>query len=128
LTTTDIARNQNVETKELFVESTPPTPQFIAVPTKIWTYPSEFTLDASNTTDIDVENKVDSLEYSWEFSTKDVDIISTENNNEKMVVRFNSTGKHKITLTATDEYGKATKITKFLDVKSTLRPQIEAIP
>jgi PKD repeat protein len=78
--------------------------------------------------DIDVENKVDSLEYSWDFSTKDVDIISTENNNEKMVVRFNSIGRHKITLTATDEYGKATKLTKLLDVKSTLRPQIEAIP
>ena len=128
LTTTDIAWNQNVETKEVFVESTPPTPQFTAVPTKIWTYPSEFTLDASSTEDIDVENKVDSLEYSWDFSTKDVDIISTENNNEKMVVRFNSIGRHKITLTATDEYGKATKLTKLLDVKSTLRPQIEAIP
>jgi hypothetical protein len=45
-----------VETNEIYVESTPPTPQFIAVPTKIWTYPSEFTLDASNSMDIDVEN------------------------------------------------------------------------
>jgi len=128
LTVTDIAWNQNVETKELYVDSTPPDPQFIAVPTKIWTYPSEFTLDASSTVDIDVENKVDSLSYSWIFSTDDVDILSTENNNEKIVVRFNSVGKHKITLTATDEYWKSTKISKKIDVKSILRPQIEAIP
>ena len=128
LTTTDIVWSQNVETKDLFVESTPPTPQFVAVPTKIWTYPSEFTLDASSSTDIDVENKVDSLSYSWEFSTDDIDIISTENNNEKVVVRFNSIGKHKVILTATDEYGKSARISKWIDVKSTLRPQIEAIP
>jgi hypothetical protein len=88
----------------LLVDSTPPKPQFIAVPTKIWTYPSEFTLDASNTTDIDVENKFDSLQYSWSFSTDDVDVISTENNNEKIVVRFNSVGKHKVTLRVSDEY------------------------
>lgn len=128
LTVTDMAWNQNVETKDLYVESTPPTPQFVAVPTKIWTYPSEFTLDASNSMDVDVENKIDSLSYSWSFSTNDVDIISTENNNEKVVVRFNSTGSHKVILTVTDEYWASASISKVLDVKSILRPEIEAKP
>jgi PKD repeat protein len=99
------------------------------VPTKIWTYPSEFTLDASNSTDVDVENKVDSLEYSWSFSRpEDVDILSTENNNEKIVVRFNSIGTHKVTLTVTDEYGVSTNISKIIEVKSIIRPEIKAIP
>ena len=129
LTVTDIAWNQSVETKDLYVESTPPVPQFVAVPTKIWTYPSEFTLDASNSTDVDVENKVDSLEYSWSFSRpEDVDILSTENNNEKIVVRFNSIGTHKVTLTVTDEYGVSTNISKIIEVKSIIRPEIKAIP
>jgi hypothetical protein len=128
LTVTDIAGNKNVETKEVFLESTPPTPQFIATPTKIWTYPSEFTLDASSSTDLDVDNKVDSLEYSRLFSTNDVDIISSENNNKKTVVRFNTVGKHKVTLIVSDEYGKTTSISKTLDVKSILRPEIQAIP
>ena len=129
LTVTDILWNTNVEEKELFVESTPPTPQFTTVPTKIWTYPSEFTLDASSSTDIDVENKLDSLEYSRSFSKpEDVSLISTENNNEKMVVRFNSVGKHTITLTVTDEYWASAKISKTLDIKSILRPEITAIP
>ena len=125
LTVTDVKWNQNVETNELYVESTPPSPQFTVVPTKIWTYPSEFTLDATNSTDIDVENNIDSLEYSWSFSKDDYDIISTSNNNEKMVVRFNSLGNHKITLTATDEYGVSTSVSKDLDIKSVLRPEID---
>jgi hypothetical protein len=89
LTVTDAAGHQNVDTKDLYVESTTPTPQFTATPTNKRLYPSEFTLDASNTTDIDVSNGVDSLEYHREFSTENVKILSTENNNEKMVVQFN---------------------------------------
>ena len=129
LTVTDIAGNKNEETRPLYVESTPPVPQFTAVPTKVWTYPSEFTLDASNSSDIDAENWLDSLEYSWSFSSpNDVTIISTENNNEKMVVRFNKKGEHKITLTVTDQYWKSSSITKTLDIKSILRPEFEAKP
>jgi hypothetical protein len=72
---------------------------------------------------------VDSLEYSRSFSSpEDVDILSTENNNEKIVVRFNSVGNHRVTLTATDEYGKSASVSKMMNIESTLRPQIEAIP
>lgn len=129
LTVTDIAWTSNVETREIYVESTPPTPQFIAVPTKIWTYPSEFTLDASSSTDIDVSNWVDSLEYFWSFSSpNDVEILSWENNNEKIVVRFNTKGKHKVTLTVTDQYWQSASISKELKIESTLRPEITAKP
>ena len=129
LTVTDIAGFQNVDTKNLYIESTTPTPQFTATPTMKWTYPSEFTLDASNSTDVDVLNGYDSLEYSWKFSdTENTKIVSTENNNEKIVVQFNTLWKHTIKLTATDQYGKYTSISKVIDIKSTLRPEIEAIP
>jgi hypothetical protein len=77
-----------VETKNIYIESTRPSPQFTAVSTTKWQYPSEFTLDASNTTDIDVSNGVDSLQYKWSFSTEDYKIISTEENNKRMVVQF----------------------------------------
>jgi hypothetical protein len=30
--------------------------------------PSEFTLDASNSSDVDVDNEVDELEYQWSYS------------------------------------------------------------
>ena len=80
-----------METKNLFIESTAPTPQFTVTPTSKWTNPSEFTLNASNTLDVDVDNGVDSLEYTWSFLPNEnvVDILSTENNNQKIVVRFN---------------------------------------
>ena len=128
LTVTDAAGHQNVDTKDLYVESTTPTPQFTATPTNKRLYPSEFTLDASNTTDIDVSNGVDSLEYHREFSTENVKILSTENNNEKMVVQFNEKWRHIIRMTATDQYWKFASVSKYIDVKSTLRPEIEVIP
>ena len=128
LTVTDAAGHQNVDTKDLYVESTTPTPQFTATPTNKRLYPSEFTLDASNTTDIDVSNGVDSLEYHREFSTENVKILSTENNNEKMVVQFNEKWRHIIRMTATDQYWKFASVSKYIDVKSTLRPEIEVLP
>ncbi|MBO7505541.1 hypothetical protein J6T66_05475 [bacterium] len=45
---------QNEDIKEIFIDSTTPTPQFVVTPTSKRKYPSEFTLDASNSTDIDV--------------------------------------------------------------------------
>ena len=128
LTVTDIAGNQNVDIKDVYIESTTPTPQFTMTATEKRTYPSEFTLDASNSSDIDVLNWVDSLSYSRKFSTDNVKIISTDSNNEKMVVQFNEVWKHTIKLTATDQYWKFTSISKTVEIKSTLRPEIEAIP
>ena len=128
LTVTDMAWNRNMETKDLYIESTTPTPQFTVTPTSKWKYPSEFTLDASNTLDNDVDNWVDSLEYSWFFSTDNYKIISTENNNERIVVQFNEKWRHLIRLTATDQYWKFASVSKYVDVESTLRPEIEIIP
>lgn len=128
LTVTDTKWAQTVETKELYVESTTPTPQFTVTPTNRRLYPSEFTLDASNTKDIDVDNWVDSLEYSWSFSTDNVKILSSENNNEKIVVQFNEKGKHVIRMLVTDQYWKFASVSKTVEVKSTLRPEIEIIP
>ena len=128
LTITDAAAQQNVDIKDLYVESTPPTPQFTVTPTSKRKFPSEFTLDASNSTDVDVLNWVDSLEYLWMFSTENYKIISTEENNKKIVVQFNEVGKHTIKLRVTDQYGEFSTITKVIEVKSILRPEIEAIP
>ena len=130
LTVTDAAWNQNVETKYLNLESTTPTPQFTVTPTSKRTNPSEFTLDASNTSDIDVDNWVDSLEYSRSFSTSNdnVEILSTKNNNQRIVVRFDEKGKHTINLTVTDQYWKSATISKDIDVNSTLRPELKLIP
>ena len=128
LTVTDQAWNKTVDTKDLYAESTTPTPQFTITPTNKREYPSEFTLDASNTTDIDVNNKVDSLEYERQFSTDNFKILSTENNNQKIVVQFNEKWKHTIRMVAIDQYWKFASVSKTVEVKSTLRPEIEIKP
>ena len=119
---------QNEDIKEVFIDSTTPTPQFIVTPTSKWKFPSEFTLDASSSTDIDVLNWVDSLEYDWKFDTENYKIVSTEDDNRRIVVQFDDLGKHTIKLKVTDQYGKFSTISKTIEVKSTLRPEIEAIP
>lgn len=128
LTVTDAAAQQNVEIRDIYVESTTPIPQFSIGATNKWTYPSEFTLDASNSSDVDVLNWYDSLEYYRSFDTDKVSIISWDNKNEKIIVQFDETGKHTIKLTVTDQYWKSASVSKIIDVKSTLRPEIEAIP
>ena len=127
VTTIDEALHDE-DIKEVFIDSTTPTPQFIVTPTSKWKYPSEFTLDASSSTDIDVLRWEDSLEYSWKFSTDNYKIISTEENNKRMVVQFDDVGTHTVELTVTDKYGKHSEISKSIEVRSTLRPEIEAIP
>ena len=126
LTITDAAARQNVEILDVYVESTTPIPQFTSIATKKWTYPSEFTLDASSSSDIDVLNWIDSLEYNWIIDWWT--ITSTTGNNEKVVVHFNEVGEHTIKLTVTDLYGKSASITKSLKISSILRPEITAIP
>ncbi len=128
LTVTDLNGRTNQEIKNIYVESTTPTPQFTITPTSKRLKASEFTLDASNSSDIDVINGVDALEYEWLFSTEDINIVSTENDNEKMIVQFNKKGKHKITLRVTDKYWKSATISKEVDIQSVLRPEITAIP
>ena len=131
LTVTDVAGNQNVETKNIYVDSTRPSPQFTIAATSKWTNPSEFVLDASNSVDIDVNNNVDSLEYNWTFPSDDIEdyeIDSLENNNERIIVRFNKTWKHLVRLTVTDQYWKKSSVSKYIEVRSTLRPEIEVIP
>ena len=130
LTVTDMAWNQNVETANLNIESTAPLPQFTITPTSKRTNPSEFILDASSTLDVDVDNGVDSLEYEWSFSPSNdsAEILYTENNNQKVIVRFNERWKHTVTLTATDQYWKSASTSKDIDVNSTLRPEITLIP
>lgn len=129
LTTTDLEWNKNIATEELFVESTAPTPQFTISATSKWEKPSEFTLDASSSMDVDVTNKVDSLTYEWRFSNPEkVTIVSTTWNNEKVTVQFNEIWKHTIYLKVTDMYDKTVTISKTIEVKSVLRPEITAIP
>ena len=129
LTIEDELWQTNVDTQEIYVESSTPIPQFTITPTNKREQPSEFHLDATSSTDIDVVNGYDSLEYKRDFSSPNVStIIATEENNKKVVVQFDEIGTHTIKLTVTDTFGKSASIERQVNVTSTLRPELNVIP
>lgn len=129
LTVEDEMGIKNSDTLNIYVESTPPSPQFIVTATNKRKYPSEFYLDANASNDIDVGNGYDRLTYDWSFSNPNAtQITTTENGNKKIIVLFNEIGKHFVTLKVSDNYGKTEEITKEINVESILRPQLTIRP
>ena len=120
---------KNSDTLNVYVESTPPSPQFSITPTNKRQYPSEFHLDAKASNDIDVSNGYDRLTYEWVFSNPNaVQTTSTEEKNKKITVLFSGAGKHLVTLKVSDNYGKTEEITKEINVESILRPELTIRP
>lgn len=129
LTVEDEIGGKNIDTINVYVESTPPQPQFTITPTSTRQYPSEFTLDAQSSNDIDVANGYDSLSYDWKFSNQNaVHITSTDQTNKKITALFNEIWTHQVTLTVSDKYGKISEITKDIIVESILRPILTIRP
>lgn len=129
LTVEDQLGQTNIDTKQVFVASTDPMPQFVITPTVAWKNPSEFTFDASVSTDIDKTKGFDHLTYEWQFVDNGKwKIVNTKNNNEQVVVQFDAVGKHSVKLVAKDDYGKIAEITKEIEVLSFLRPVISVSP
>lgn len=129
LTVEDELGQTNTDSLSVYVESTDPIPQFTITPSNAWKNPSEFILDASVSSDVDMTNGYDTLSYEWSFSDPTAaKIVNTEANNEKVRVQFDSVGTHTIKLTARDSYGKIAELQKDIEVKSTLRPEIFIVP
>ena len=129
LTVEDEMWLKNSDVVNIYVDSTPPTPQFSITATNKWRYPSEFILDASASTDIDASNWYDVLSYEWIFSNSDAkEITETEDDNKVITVIFNEKWKHKVTLKVTDNYWQTEEITKEINVESILRPELTINP
>lgn len=129
LTVEDALWQENIDTRLIYVESTPPIAQYTITPTRTWKQPSEFILDASISSDIDELNWIDDLNFTWSFSDpKFVNILNTEDNNEIITVSFDKIWKHTIKLIVEDKYGKIWEIEKEIDIVSTLRPKFTATP
>lgn len=129
LTVEDELGETNIDTIQVYVESTDPIPQFTVTPSSEWLYPSKFLFDATISSDMDATNGIDELSYEWYFpEPAKVNIISTEENNGKILAEFNATGKFKYKLTVKDKYGKMSELEKEIEIKSILRPEITATP
>lgn len=121
--------NDNEEAMTLEVGSTPPVPQFTVEPTKQWKYPSQFTLDASPSYDIDTTKGDDALTYERAFSNSDnVVIDQTYDNGKRIDISMKEKGNYKATLTVKDNYGKIEQTSKDIVVESSLRPYIFVSP
>ena len=111
LTVEDEIWQKNIDTVNLYVESTAPIPQFTITPTSTWLYPSEFTFNADSTNDVDATNGYDALTYEWKFSSPDVvKYVSEQNDKRRVTVLFNEPGTHKVTLVVTDKSQKSARM------------------
>lgn len=129
LTVEDDLGQTNIDTIQVYVESTDPIPQFTVTPSSERLYPSKFLFDATISSDIDKTNGIDVLGYEWIFpEAANVNIVSTEENNGKIVVEFNAIGKFKYKLLVKDQYGKMGELEKEIEIKSVLRPEITVSP
>lgn len=125
----DEQAQSNFDTVQIYVESTEPVPQFEIKQTNEWKFPSRFVLDASISSDVDKANWFDALTYEWTFpEALRVNILESENDNEKLVVEFDGVWTYPIWLTISDKYGKISKIEKEITIDSTIRPEIEISP
>lgn len=129
LTVEDSLGQENIDTRQIYVESTSPIAQYSITPTRTWKQPSEFILDASLTSDIDELNGIDDLSFTRSFSDpKFVNILSTESNNEIVTVSFDKVWTHTVKLIVEDQYGKIWEIEKEINITSILRPKFTATP
>ncbi len=121
--------NDNEEGLNIFVDSTPPTPQFTYEPTKQRVKPSEFVLDAGSSFDIDTVQWWESISYERWFTNNDnVTIDKSFDNGKRILVSFKEKGTYAVTLTIKDSYGKIAQITRNIQVESTLRPRFAIRP
>lgn len=128
LTVVDEEGNENMEPRQVFVESTPPVAQFLSTPTPEVLHPSEFILDAAVSSDVDVTNGFDTLTYKREFSSPTTEVVESNEWGKMIRILFNEVGKHKVKLSVIDQYGKSNTIEKEFDIKSTIRPKIFVNP
>lgn len=130
LTVEDEKAQINTETMQVLVESSSPIPQFSIKAREAWQYPSEFILDGSLSSDVDLTNGFDTLSYEWIFSDPENTQITqtTSGNMERIMATFNTIGTHRVKLIVTDRYGKSSEIEKEIIVKSTLRPEMFISP
>lgn len=129
LTVEDELGQSNIDTTQVYVESSDPLAQFNQSASKTRKYPSSFIFDANPSSDIDQENGYDELTYDRNFSNPNfTNIESTEQNNKVVKVSFDSIWSHKIKLTVKDKFGKVSEKEKIIKIKSTLRPEIFIAP
>jgi PKD repeat protein len=121
--------NDNEEWLNIFVDSTSPTPQFTYEPTKQRVKPSEFTLDASSSFDVDTVNWWESISYERWFTNNDnVTVDKTFDNGKRIMVSFKEKWTYGVTLTVRDSSWKIAQITRDIQVTSTLRPRFAIKP
>lgn len=129
LTVEDELGQSNIDTSQVYVESSDPIAQFSKKASQDRKYPSKFIFDASLSSDIDVENSFDELSYERSFSNPNfTNIETTQEKNKKIEVSFDDVWTQKIKLTVKDKFWKISEIEKNVEVESTLRPEIFVAP
>ncbi|OGJ48926.1 hypothetical protein A2344_03290 [Candidatus Peregrinibacteria bacterium RIFOXYB12_FULL_41_12] len=122
LSVRDSSNEEDTDTIEIVVESTPPIAQFtydIPDPTQ----PGTVHFNASGSSDPDKGDDISA--YLWTFEGDYTFVEDTDATSEKPVVKFTEEGVKNVTLTVTDNYEITTTTEKDVDVASVLDIDLE---
>jgi PKD repeat protein len=84
-------------------------------------------LDASSSSDPDIY-QWDQLSYEWKFDWQTIKTENTYENNKKVVITATEPKPFVAKLIVKDKYGKASELSKTIEVKSSVRPTIDINP
>jgi PKD repeat protein len=130
LVVSDMNGKNTQEQIQVPVDSTPPIAQYTIDPSTSLDKPSEFVLDGSNSSDVDIAHNNDNLTYTRIVlnNAENSKIVPSTEDPEQAIVTFEKKWTYKVKLTVKDQYNKTDEITKEIKVSSALRPQVEVNP
>jgi PKD repeat protein len=130
LIVTDMDDKITQEQSQVQVDSTPPNAQYTITASTSLQKPSQFLLDASNSSDVDLISNHDKLSYSWILlsESENGSIVTDKQDIEKAIITFEKKWTYAIKLTVKDQYQKTSEIIKNITISSALRPEVTANP
>lgn len=124
LTVTDGSGKQDTSSIDISIASQPPVVMFSCTSISE-TQPNTYECDASDSYDPDESDTLENFEWDFEGEAgRDYTVLSQNEDNTEVTVRFNTEGEHDVTLTVTDQHEEdlrqTSTLTKTVTVNSIL--------
>lgn len=117
----------DTDSRQVTIESRPPTVNLASPVAASSESPNVLTFDASKSYDPDTMGR-SGLTYTWRIDGAKVDLDNQSHDGAKWTYVFDSIGTHSVSLTIANIYGKVTTVERSFEVKSLLAANLLITP